>query len=423
MTTRRWWDIAFAGALGVLALLAGGAADASATERIGAVATLAVMGAFYAAFGRRAFVSVAGRALEGPAADAHSSTRAASIRAASIALRSVIIVGAGVATAFNPTMAVFQAIAFPLIWSLTDSYLRAVALSGVLAVSVGIGFYLGLGGGGAALAYAAVIQGLSFAFAVALGTWITRIADEGRKQRLLFQDLAAAQDELAAMHRKAGTVTERERLAREIHDTIAQSLTSLVMLAQRSHRELAEIPDERATRATETVDLIESTARDALTEARALVASMASVTTENSTLTETITRLGERFEKETGIRVSVSVEAVAVGRELEVVLLRCTQEGLANVRKHSQARTASVSIALDGSGPEVALEVRDDGRGIGTLPSGSQPTATGFGIAGMRDRVALAGGRMDVYGGERGGTVLRVVVPGEDAVKPTVTKP
>lgn len=435
MTTRRWWDVAFASSVVVLALLAWANTDFGDTARIGAIATLGAMGIFYAGFGRRAFPS-------GPSDTADEAAAQARAAVASLSLRAAIIIGAGVAAAFAPNMATFQAIAFPLIWALTDRYLRAVTLSGVLAVSVGIGFYIGLGSDSRALLSAVVIEAISFTFAVALGTWITRIADEGQKQRQLFQDLAAAQDELAAMHREAGTVAERERLAREIHDTIAQSLTSLVMLAQRSHRELADVPDQGAVAATATVDLIESTARDALTDARSLVASMARVSTENSTLTDTIHRLGERFEKETGIQVSVSVAPFTLERELEVVLLRCTQEALANVRKHSRASAASVSIAP--AGTEVALEVRDNGRGIADASAGSntdvgaksgsrsgaefasQPHsgfAAGFGIDGMRDRVGLVGGRLELTSGPSGGTLVRVTLPNSAPQDPPTSSP
>jgi signal transduction histidine kinase len=88
------------------------------------------------------------------------------------------------------------------------------------------------------------------------------------------------------------------------------------------------------------------------------------------------------------------------------VLLRCAQEGLANVRKHSRASVASVT--LERGSDEVTLEVRDNGRGLGDY---SDERENGFGLAGMRDRVRLVGGWLQVGDVAAGGTVLRVSIP------------
>ncbi|GAB3118860.1 sensor histidine kinase [Glaciibacter psychrotolerans] len=410
MTTKHWWSLAFAGTLLLLAAVALLADAPSASSAAGALITLAVIGAGYAAFGHRAFASPV----------------------ASVAFRILVIVGTGVAVYFLPNMATLQALIFPLLWVLSGSTLLAIVQSGLLALTVGIGFYLGLGGGPEILLQAVAIEGVSLLFAIVLGLWITRIDQDGQRHKQLLQELTAAQDELAALHRDAGSSTERERLAREIHDTIAQSLTSLVMLAQRADTELASIPaaevvagdgpegraaggaEGRATggvvhglvAAQLSVGLIEETACDALTEARALVTAMSPVRVGDSTLAETVGRLSARFMQETGIRVDVAVQPGDLDRELEVVMLRCIQEGLANVRKHSRASVASVS--LTSANGELAVEVRDNGRGLGVY---SAESTTGYGLAGMRDRVDLVGGRLNVADGAAGGTVLRVSVP------------
>lgn len=396
MTTLRWWDVAVGGSLLLMGVLAASDRYRYGHElgRIGALATLAAIGVGYLWFGRRAIHCPTGRA-------GHS-------RMAATVFRGVLIVGVGVAAAFNPSLATLQAIAFPLLWTLTDSFLVSVAVSALLAASAAAGLWLGIGGTSSALGQAAATEGISFVFAIAMGAWITRIARDGATQRRLYEDLSVAQDELAALHRDAGSAAERERLAREIHDTIAQSLTSLVMLAQRAGNELG--PDSGARL---TVELIEDTARQALTEARALVAAMSPVRVGDSTLTETVHRLAERFERETGIQVRVSVAAPGLdrlGRENEVVLLRCAQEGLANVRKHSRAGAASVR--LERVGTDAVLTVTDDGRGLGAYAPAHE---NGFGLSGMRDRLALVGGRLTVGAGEGGGTVLQVTVPAAGA--------
>ncbi|MDY7529324.1 MULTISPECIES: sensor histidine kinase [unclassified Cryobacterium] len=402
MTTLRWWDVAVGGSLLLMGVLA--AADqyryGHELSRIGALATLVAIGIGYVGFGRRAIACPTGRT--------------GSVALAATVFRGVLIVGVGVAAAFNPSLATLQAIAFPLLWTLTDSFLVSVALSALLAASAGAGLWLGIGGTPAALGQAYATEGISFVFAIAMGAWITRIARDGSTQRRLYEELSLAQDELAALHRDAGSAAERERLAREIHDTIAQSLTSLVMLAQRAGSELG--PDSGAR---PTVELIEDTARQALTEARSLVAAMSPVRVGDSTLAETLRRLAGRFERETGIQVRVILADTGLDgldRENEVVLLRCAQEGLANVRKHSRAGAASVR--LEHVGTDAVLTVTDDGRGLGAYAPAQE---NGFGLSGMRDRLALVGGRLTVGAGERGGTVLRVTVPAAEAGHPTIS--
>ena len=393
MTMKRWWDLAVAVGLLVMALVALFGYSASTANRIGALVTLLAIGLCYALWGRRRLDS------DRP----------------SVAFCMVICIGCGVATYFVPNMATLQTFVFPLIWVLSGSAAVGIALSVFFATSIAVGFMLGLGGSAAVVQQALAIEGLSLLFAISLGLWISRIITDGEKHRTLLAELTAAQGELAAMHRDAGSVSERERLAREIHDTIAQSLTSLVMLAQRTKSELAA-DGSQLSPAAETADLIESTARDALTEARSLVAAMSPVRVGDSTLSETLARLAERFERETGIRVDVTVAAHDLDRELEVVLLRCTQEGLANVRKHSRAGTASVSVVLTGGdggadsvNSVVTLTVRDDGRGLDAHSPGG---AAGFGLSGMRDRVGLVGGDLWVGAGAAGtGTELRINIP------------
>jgi signal transduction histidine kinase len=151
-----------------------------------------------------------------------------------------------------------------------------------------------------------------------------------------------------------------------------------------------------------TLTLIENLATEALTEARALVASYTPVSVSGG-LTATLVTLADRFSAETGVSVQVSGDAPDVDREAEVVLLRCAQEALANVRKHARARDVRISLYAtdDGAG----LTVTDDGVGIGTQ------AGNGYGLAGMAERVRLAGGTLEVGPGATGGTTVRVGLP------------
>ena len=391
MTVQRWWNLAFAGALSLMAAVAVFESDSTDTARTGALITLGLIGLGYTFFAHRA---IDGGIPEGRPGQACSS----------VVLRVIVVLGCGIATAFSANMATLQSLAFPLLWVLAGSVAAAIVWNAVLALTMVAGLVVSLGGTTSAVQQALVIEGLAFVFALALGFWITRISAVGEEQRRLVAELTAAQGQLAALHRAAGGASERERLAREMHDTIAQSLTSLVMLAQRTRVQLTAVTGDTAA-ARESVDLIESYGRDALTEARSLVASMAPVRAGESSLTDALERLAERFERETGIQVDAAVRAVGLDRELEVVLLRCAQEGLANVRKHSRASVASVALIQNGE--FVTLLVTDNGRGLRNYSAARE---MGFGLAGMRERVHLVGGSLEVLTRETGGTELRVRV-------------
>jgi signal transduction histidine kinase len=318
-----------------------------------------------------------------------------------------------IGTTIEPSFAILQAFLYPFVWSTSPSTRSAIVANLLIAVAIVVGYAIRVWPAG--LVTGAAVAALSVGFSIALGLWITRIAMYGEERARLLADLQAAQGQLAAMHRDAGVTDERGRLAREIHDTIAQSLTGLVMVAQRTERRLAAVEGDAAASARSDVELMEQMAREALTEARGLVASLARVD-PSAGLGEALRRLAAGFDRETGVRVSVETDASGLDRELEVVLLRCAQEALANVRKHARASSASVAVsALDG---EIVLEVRDDGVG----PGDAVPGDGGFGLAGMRDRVALVGGRLEFGRGEAGGTVLRVVVPGADGAASAETE-
>ena len=232
------------------------------------------------------------------------------------------------------------------------------------------------------------------------------MASDDNDLSTLLDELTEAQGALAAAHRESGVTTERERIGREVHDTLAQSLTGLVMLTQRaSATASADEPDIAALR--EHLDVLEAVAVEALSEARAVVAAASAVSVDGGLAIAT-GRLAERFTRETGIQVTASVDANTT-RELEVVLLRCAQEALANVRKHSKARSAQVSITTEPS--LTRLSVIDDGVGIA---QGDIAASSGFGLTGMRERLALVHGSLVVETATGGGTRLMVEVPREE---------
>lgn len=374
MENPRWWHVAvcvLAALLTVMVLAAG----IPAWQQLGALAALAVFVAGWFAIGRLSWRSPA----------------------AAVAFSAILIVAVGAAVGFLPIMAIMQCLAYPLLWVIASSRAVAVAANVALAAAVAVGFWFGTGD----LVQTALTAGLSLGFSLALGLWIARIAELSEQRQELLTRLQDAQAELAAAHRDSGVTSERERLAREIHDTIAQDLTGLVLLAQRARRELAA---GRSAAAEEQLALIEESARQSLAETRALVAASAPVGLANGGIADALDRLGERFSRETSVAVTVETDGVPpLDRDSEVVLLRVAQESLANVRKHANAASATVRVA-SGRGA-VSLIVSDDGAGFDP----AEPSS-GFGIAGMRERLALVGGTLEVSSSPAG-TVLTATLP------------
>lgn len=384
MENPKWWHVAVAVITVVLAVMLFFIENLSATRVVGALLALAVFATAWYSFGRLAW--------QRPGA--------------AVTFVVVMILSAGTATAFYPAMAIIQCVAFPLIWVIFQRMRDAIIGNVALALAVGAGLAISFGLTVESALQAAFTAALSLGFSIALGLWITRITDLSAERQELLDDLQAAQGQLSALHRDAGIASERERLARELHDTIAQSLTGLVMLSQGAQRSLR---DGNVDDAAATLTMIEANSRDTLAETRALVASGASVEVPGG-IVAALGRLAERFERETGITVTVDADrAPRVARDTEVVLLRCTQEALANVRKHADASSVAVTVAPAPGGADpggvVTLTVHDNGVGFAPEPSGS-----GFGLAGMRERLALVNGSLEVSSG-KGATTLNVRVP------------
>ena len=374
MTSKVGWGVAICGTSAVLAAMVLLFARSPWQQVLGIVA-IALFVACWFAFGNRL--------------PEHS--------AASWPFVIVTIVFSGVVTVAHPSLAVVQCIAYPLVWTRLDRVRSAIFAATSVAVFVGLAMYFSSGADIGALWETVVVQILSLSFSLALGLWVTQIATLSHTRREMLEKLQAAQSQLAALNQAAGVTSERERLAREIHDTIAQDLTGLVLLAQRAGRELSA-GDTAA--AGEQLALLEDGARTALAETRALVASTAPPSLDEGGIAAALERLAQRYERETAIAVTVRLDVeTTLHRDLEVVLLRCAQEGLANVRKHSGASKAALTLVARAN--ELSLQVSDNG-------SGFEPAAehSGYGLSGMRDRLALVGGTLDLQTGEDGTTLL-----------------
>jgi signal transduction histidine kinase len=233
-----------------------------------------------------------------------------------------------------------------------------------------------------------------------IGTVIITSMRQRRQLAELVAELAATRAESARLSREAGTAAERERLAREIHDTLAQGFTSIVTLAQAIEPEL----ESDIAQAKRHIELIGATARENLAEARAMVTELTPSPLDES-LPAAIKRQSDRLAAETDATVTVRIaeDLPAQSMACDVVLLRATQEAFANIRKHARASTVTVELSSSDAG--VRLAVTDNGIG----PSGGQ--REGFGLRGMRTRVAQVGGEMTVSTAAGGGTTLTIEVP------------
>ena len=198
-----------------------------------------------------------------------------------------------------------------------------------------------------------------------------------------------------------GQELERRRLARELHDETGQALTS-ILLGLKALEERSKDPASRA--ATEELrELVVSTLQDV----RRLAVELRPSALDDFGLVAALERLAESFAEQTGISVDFQT-ALADERlpeEVETALYRIVQESLTNVVKHAQARRVSILLARkDGA---VKAVVEDDGQGFDP----AEQTDDGYGLMGMRERLALLGGRLEVESGHDGGTTIAAEVP------------
>lgn len=374
------WHGLYAALLLVVAVLAAAVDDLSAARLVTVLVLLTAAGVSYALLGAPAFGcggwSGRGRAYVAIAVP-------------------VVVTGFAV---YPPVSLVLFAL-YAQLWALLP-YRQAVAAAAVLTVSIGVVSVAALD----VPPLVAVLQTvLTLAASVLLGTWISRIIQQSGERAGVIAELERTRAELAAVSHQAGVLAERDRLAREIHDTLTQGFTSVLMLLELAESDVDTDPAAARRR----LAVARETARQNLAEARSLVAALAPVDLQAAPLPQAVGRLVDRFGG--GGRVAATVEIGGAPRPLpanqEVVLLRAAQEALANVRRHAGRCRVAVTLKYDTGGTE--LTVTDDGAGF--VPDGTP--ATGYGLAGMRRRVAEVGGTLRVTSEPARGTTVQVVVP------------
>jgi len=241
--------------------------------------------------------------------------------------------------------------------------------------------------------------------AIILGVWITAIIGQSTRRRQLIEQLEATQAELAAAERRAGILEERQRLARDIHDTLAQGFTSIVM-----HLEAADqaLPDDLDT-LQKHLDQARGTARTSLEEARRVVHALRPHSLDQRSLPDAIERTAVRWQEETGIPLTTTItgDPIPLHPDIEVTLLRATQEALANIRKH--ARATAVQITLSYIDDVVVLDVQDNG--VAFAGAAASPLSGGYGLQAMRERAEQCGGSVTLESEPGEGTTVVVSIP------------
>jgi len=423
----RLWDIVVA--VGLLACAAILSIPQPPPQYLPALAVLAAFGLYYALLGRRALAAEA----SWPGVEARPPLPAWLLLLNAAAL--VLLVGVG--CVFAGGMASLQMLAYPLCWMTLPERWR-IPVNASIAGAIAAGYALralvaaeSLDELASTALIGAVVAGISLAFSLAMGLWISGVVDYGQERARLLAELTAAQEAAAQASRVAGVAQERARLARELHDTVTQDLTGLVMLAERAGQQLR---GAQPGLAEQTLLAIETVGRESLAQARALVAATQPEHLASG-LAQSLRRVAERYEQESGARVELCVALPTLDREQEVVLLRCAQEGIANVRKHAGAGRVWLTALIRedrAEGGELVLTVADDGRGpvaARTVPAGDRPALPearydgGFGLPGMSERLAVFGGSVALAERPGGGAVLTVRMPAARAAALSGARP
>ncbi|MGW8552863.1 sensor histidine kinase [Streptomyces tubercidicus] len=288
----------------------------------------------------------------------------------------------------------------PLRWALP-----AVAASTLAAVA-GFSWHTGSFSVGMMLGPA-----LGAAVAVAVVRGYEALYRESEQRRRLIEELTATRSELADAEHAAGVLAERERLAREIHDTLAQGLSSIQLLLRAAERALPERPGT----ALGHVRQARTTAVDNLAEARRFVRALSPPDLEAGSLPAALERLCATTARASGLAVhcQVSGAPTALPTSHEVALLRIAQSALANTVRHGAA--GRVELTLSYMDTEVALDIVDDGTGFVPAevpaPGSAVVPGTGFGLAAMRARARALQGTLVVESAPGEGTAVAVTLP------------
>jgi signal transduction histidine kinase len=232
-----------------------------------------------------------------------------------------------------------------------------------------------------------------------IGAFISSIIKQSTDRQRLIDELTRSRANLMRVEREAGRLNERQRLARDIHDTLAQHFTSIIMhLAAAKHSNPESVQSE--------VQQAEESAREGLDEIRRIVWDMQPEQIEKASLVEAVEELAARWSAENSVQVKLKVTGTPrpLTSSAETALLRISQEAMHNIHKHAQAK--EVNITFSYMEDLFVMDIADDG--LGFDPS---KIKNGFGMKTMRDRAEELSGTLTIESEQGIGTAIAVSIP------------
>jgi signal transduction histidine kinase len=246
---------------------------------------------------------------------------------------------------------------------------------------------------------------------------LEQLTEANAKLEAALRENAGLHSQLLVQAREAGVHDERQRMAGEIHDVLAQGLTGIV-----TQLEAADAAEGRPADWRRHLEAAKRLARDSLSEARRSVQALRPQNLDQAALPDAIGEVVQGWSALNGVRA----ELITTGTpkpllpEIETTLLRTAQEALANVARHAGASRAGLTLSF--MGDVVTLDVRDDGVGF-AVPDAAAADRSGFGLSAMRQRVARVAGSLAIESEPGGGTALSARVPAIAAGSSATTAP
>lgn len=289
---------------------------------------------------------------------------------------------------------------FPLFFLYLHVLPRIVGPTAVVVATLVAVVALGVHGGFTLGGVVGPLVGAGVALLIGLG--YRALDREAVEREALLAELIATRDRLAATEREQGVLAERARLAREIHDTVAQGLSSIQMLLHAAERADGDRPG------TEHIRLARETAADGLADTRRFIRELAPPTLDQG-LGAALRRLADQQWTRDGLAVSVAVSDDGLPMDVETALLRIAQGAVANAVQHAAPSQVDVTVTVDGR--EARVTIVDDGVGFDPVTSGDDVSASdSFGLRAMAERVEQFGGRLDVDSAPGRGTTVTAVL-------------
>ena len=243
-----------------------------------------------------------------------------------------------------------------------------------------------------------IILGL-LTIATIIGAFISSIIKQSTDRQRLIDELTRSRANLMRVEREAGRLNERQRLARDIHDTLAQHFTSIIMhLAAAKHNNFGTVQTQ--------LKQAEEAAREGLDEIRRIVWDMQPEQIEKASLVEAVEELAARWSAENSVLVKLNVTGTprSLTSAAETALLRISQEAMHNINKHAQAKNVNITFSF--MEDIFVMDITDDG--LGFDPSKS---SDGFGLKTMRDRAEELSGTLTIECERGTGTAIAVSIP------------